>query len=254
MERLRIASWNVAGGKTINSLKRFDFASTDIGYFTNELKQARPDIICLQEIHTKDGEVQAQIFAEQLGMPYVFNTANSPSHIDPDYQLGNAILSRHAFTVAQDTKFPNPSFELRWKDGSLAPDHPKGLQTVDIGDLTIANTQLLPVDIWDYNYRVGCGAELASDIEEIVIDSINHPVIVGGDFNYNHPKEIFPHLYQVYNLAESLPNEITRPTESGEMKTPDHILYSISNFQVIQSEIIPTNTDHYLCIVDFAVI
>ena len=69
------------------------------------------------------------------------------------------------------------------------------------------------------------------------------------DFNFSDPQKVFSIINEL-NLINALPDEGTRPSKDGSKKKSDFIFYS-SEFKLINSGIIETNTDHYLCWAEF---
>lgn len=45
---IRIATWNIGGGRPVQSLKRFDYGSEELDYFAGELAKVEADVIWLQ--------------------------------------------------------------------------------------------------------------------------------------------------------------------------------------------------------------
>jgi len=253
MTNIKVASWNIAGGYPINSLDQFDYSEENINYFSNELKKLNPDIICLQESHTSiDGKrVIAEEIAKNLEMNYVFNISCSPSHINDQYQLSLSIISNKELKDQKIFWFPDPSVELFFSDGKKAITHKKALQIIRVDDFYIANNQMLPVTLFGYSYDDKSeGHKLAEGINE-VMKNIKQPVVWCGDFNFSDPKKIYKTINDL-NLNEALPDKPTRPLKSGEKKTPDHIFYS-SDFKLITSDVVTTNSDHYLCFSEFEI-
>jgi endonuclease/exonuclease/phosphatase family metal-dependent hydrolase len=252
---LRVASWNIAGGHTIASLEHFDYQGEDIAYFSQQLKKQAPDIICLQESHTHlDGSyANTTGIAEYLHMHVIINSANSPSHINSDFQLSNSIISRiKPIDVVQES-YPDPDGTLYWPDGKVADTHKKNLQVVMFETFNIANTQMLPVNLFGFTYDDhDRGAKLVRGINEVMKEIVKPPIIWCGDFNFDEPLKIYPYLEEL-KLAEALPDVTTRPSRDNQKKKSDHILYS-PEFTLIGSEVIPTNTDHFLCIAEFEII
>lgn len=246
---LRIASWNIAGAHKIQSLERFDYSGEDIAYFVDCLKQINPDIVCVQESHTNEQRSNAADIAKLLGMPYVYNVAVSPSHIDSEFQLGNAILSKVALSHVADVQYPYPSFDLFFSDGRPAAVHHKMIQIYKLGDMVIANTQMMPLGIFGASYASGPGAELASSIQQLLIDNLSAPLLLCGDLNFDTPQDIYPELYNTLRLHETLPDVPTRPAKDMAKHTPDHILVS-DGIAVAAADVIEVEADHYLCYAD----
>ena len=250
--KMKIASWNIAGGHTIASLKHLDYNPEDIEYFVDQLKAIDADIVCLQESHTPDDGTQsnAQNIASALGYSYVFNSVSSVSHIESGQKLSTAILSKEPFSNEKRVFYPNPSETLFWEDGRPADTHEKNLQLAGLKNFSVANNQMLPLRLFGLAYddeRVG--SELAKGINEIMAEHVSTPVIWCGDFNWPDPLKLYPHL-QKLNLTEALPDKETRPSIEGAKKRPDHIFYS-PEFSLVASDVVTVNADHYLCWAEF---
>ncbi len=251
--KIKIASWNIAGGHTLSTLKQFDYSSQDISYFIEKIRAVDPDIICLQESHTSDDGLRsnAQEIAQALSYPYVINTVCNPSHIEKGQQLSTAILSKMPFEKQTSVFYPDPSEPLVWKSGRPAGEpHHKNLQVVKVGDFSVANNQMLPLHLFNLAYdQEGVGATMAQGINEIMRVQVTSPVVWCGDFNFDDPFAIYPYLTEL-GLKEALPEGDTRPAVEGAKKRTDHILYS-SEFVCTSSGIEVVNADHYLCWAEF---
>jgi endonuclease/exonuclease/phosphatase family metal-dependent hydrolase len=248
MLKLTVASWNIAGGRPVNSFEQFDYSREDIDYFAEQLLAVNPDIVCLQESHTNANRTIAQELADKLGMNFLFNTTNSPSHVDSNFQLGLAILSKHPFDNQSSYQYPYPSFKLLWKDGREADKHHKALQLANVEGIYVANTQMLPINIWGYDYVKEQGLKYAKEIETTLIKKLETPLIFCGDFNFNQPDDIYSTAFRKLEMKDSLPHgQSTRPSDDGEIRSPDHIFFS-SDFECEEANIIKTKTDHYLCV------
>ena len=247
---MKIVSWNIAGAHPIASLKHLDYLPEDVGYFITEIEKVNPDVVCLQESHTKDdgSKSNAHEIAKALGYEYVFNSPASKSHVEEGFQLSTAILSKEPFRDSKVEFFPNPSEQLYWGDGRPAATHEKNLQVAIFDQFTVANNQMLPLRLFNLSYTEGIGRKLASGVNEVMRNLVDSPVIWCGDFNYDRPLEIYPHM-RVLKLVEALPNVSTRPSMDEVKKTPDHIFYS-PEFRFDDSDVIQTNSDHFLCVAE----
>lgn len=230
----------------MKSLDQFDYDHENIEYFTEQISAFSPDIVCLQEVHTNDDRSVAADIARLMGYEYVYNEVVSPSHIDDDYSLGLAILSREKLTSKKFIRYPYPDFPLYFADGRPAIVHHKGVQIAEWNGITIANTQMLPLPVFGKTYNEGEGAGLARKIDAQLMTLFTTPLIFCGDFNYDSPQLIYPGTYDKLTLGEALPSELTRPNRDGVKKTPDHILYS-KELVVDHAKIMPVEADHYLC-------
>jgi endonuclease/exonuclease/phosphatase family metal-dependent hydrolase len=240
---LKIATWNIGGAHTINSADMFDYDQEDLSYFAEILKPLDLDVICLQESHTKDGSIVSKRLAERLGLPFVFDSPRSPSHIDESYQLANAIISRYPIGNTRHIQLPNPVFELYFQDGKKAKLFQTYVQTARIEGITFANTHLQPLHLFGYSWSEDQGQKLAFDTETVFLESLGTPPLVfAGDFNAPELHKDFPRLMKAFQLKPALDGQ---PTDVKGKKM-DYILYS-PEFAVKRSEVIKTKkSDHFL--------
>lgn len=247
--RIKIVSWNVAGGRKVKSLDQFDYEAEDLNYFASEIKKINPDIVCFQESHSNSSRSISNEIAQFLKIKNVFDSPFSPSHIDSNYQLGVSIIPKFSFIAKNTLQLPYPKFKLYWKNGREADIHHKAMQKVLIEGFNLVNIQLLPLGLWGFDYSKDKGKEFSLEIDK-TLNLLNSPLIFCGDINFDKPDLIYPKLIKRLCLKEALPNLTTRPTKNNSKKTPDHIFYS-PEFLLIDSGIIQTQTDHYLCFAEF---
>jgi endonuclease/exonuclease/phosphatase family metal-dependent hydrolase len=133
---ITIATWNIAGGRPTLSDERFDYDAEDLSYFAEELKMINPDIVALQESHKSDTRSVASELAGKIGLNVCIDEAISPSHIDPEYQLSLAVLSKLGSVHAEDgLRFPYPKFPLTLPNGQPAKRHDKGMQMIELEEV-----------------------------------------------------------------------------------------------------------------------
>lgn len=244
---LKIVSWNIAGGHKAASLDHFDYQGEELEYFAGEISKLTPNIICLQEAHTKGSKSNATDLSELLDIEVIVNSVNSPSHIQRGYSLSNTIFSSLKHISVEENFYPDPKGELFWKDGTKANTHKKNLQYINFGDFNLANNQMLPVRLFGFSYddKEGRGPELVEQINDVMSQIVENPVIWCGDFNYENPLRLYSHMKDL-QLKDALPDRTTRPAKDNDKKKPDHIFYS-PEFSLIEARIIKTKTDHFLC-------
>ena len=241
-DRLKVLTWNIGGAHTVNSSAVFDYDKEDLAYFVEAIKAINPDIICLQESHTNDSDVLASRLAKELGLAYVFDAPRSPSHIDENYQLSNAIISRYPIENTKNILLPDPSFELYFEGGKKARLFHTYLQTATIQGITIANTHLQPLHLFGYSYNKGEGKQFANDTEAVLCSNLNTPLIFAGDFNDPNLFSNFPLLVEKFKLEAALDEQ---PTDIKGNKM-DYILFSkeltLDKAELIKAE----KADHHL--------
>ncbi|HEX8762994.1 MAG TPA: endonuclease/exonuclease/phosphatase family protein [Candidatus Saccharimonadales bacterium] len=245
---MRVVSWNIAGGHKMRSAASlFDYAGLDLDYFIDQLRAVLPDIVCLQETHSRPGESIAADIARALDLPYVYEVAVSPSHIDDRYRLGNAILSRWRLQHVADLTYPFPDFALRFKDGQPAQRHDKMAQLYQLDGVMIANTQMMPFDVFGVDHKHGAGAQNIQQIEQQLLVALHAPLILCGDLNMKNASKILAKLYAKLSLRDVLPPVPTRPLEH-RLKS-DYILVS-PTIMCKKSSVVPAQADHFLCLAD----
>jgi exonuclease III len=246
---LKIATWNIAGGRTLQSLNRFDYSpAEDIDYFCTQLKDLNLDVICLQESHANGVDSLAKRIAARLGMSYVFDTPGCPSHIDSSYRLTTAIISKTVPLNQLSIMLPKPSMELRFRDsGKQVPPLDRYLQVAILDGFTIANIHTEPMGAFGYDYESGQGLELAHQMDDILATTLTQPVLFAADFNIEKPGIALPKTFAALGLQEGLPAQTTTKPHGG---SPDHILYS-PTWTLLDAGVLKTKTDHYLCWAQF---
>jgi endonuclease/exonuclease/phosphatase family metal-dependent hydrolase len=240
---LRVATWNIGGAHTVYSSNIFDYDQEDLAYFAEQLKKLNLDVICLQESHTNSKRVTSKLLAEMLGLPFVFDSPRSPSHISKGYKLANAIISRHPIEDTKHILLPQPPFELYFQNGKKAKLFQTYIQKVQIRGVTFANTHLQPLHLFGYSWSDGEGQKLARNTENVLLKNLRTtPLIFAGDFNAPNLLADFPLLTKSLLLKAALHEQ---PTETKGMKM-DYILCS-PEFEVKSSDVIKTDkSDHYL--------
>lgn len=218
-------------------------------------KDLSPDVICLQEAHSDDANgsnSQAEQIAQALGYNF-FNTALSESHLESGKFLSLAILTKLEIKAPEfiilklGLYFPK-------SDGSLVPEHDKGVQRVHLSQgaktFTLCNVH--------FPYARGFKRDVMEDefkpvraaLARILLEESGNEIIC-GDFNshgYNLD-HIFPELFTKDKLAESFNVKTTTPNGYYQL---DHVLYSPQKFDVESYSLQEVGSDHLACIVDIA--
>ncbi|HSW74553.1 MAG TPA: endonuclease/exonuclease/phosphatase family protein [Candidatus Saccharimonadales bacterium] len=244
---LRVATWNIAAAHKMLSADRFDYSlHQDVAYFAGQLHRLDPDVICLQESEFNTDDSLTHRFAGELGMPYFSETPGCPSHISNGYQLTTAIIAKKPFTNARHVLLPQPTFELRFKhsDEAVQP-YNRYMQLVTFDNFTVGTLHTEPLGAFGRSYEHGEGQHLAHSIDELLVQELETPIIVAADFNMVALVKTLPRFITECRLQEALPSEPTKPQGSH----PDHILFS-PEWQLLQSGIEHTQSDHYLCWAD----
>ena len=246
---MRIATWNIGGGHKIKSLATFDYKENiNTEYFISELKKYDLDVICLQESQHSANKSVAQMLADGLKMPHVFEVPMHPSHIDQGFSLSLAIISRQPFTSTKSFRQPYPAFELFLPNGQPAGQYDKYVQAVELDGIQIANTMTQPLEFLGHPYADEFGAQYAKELSNMFVKTLRRPLIFAGDFNTPDPSTTFADATKHLELADALPNKNTKPHGGGHL---DCIFHS-KDFTVIQSEIVSTESDHFLCWTELA--
>lgn len=250
---LKTLTWNIGGGKIISHeadpTKLASYAEDGLSHIVDILKEQDADIITLQETHKNDSEDMVQNIAEVLGHKYFFHDSTSPSHIDADFRLGHAIISRYPLHNHYFELFKNPHLEVVWEDGSIARSFDKGFTsaTVEIEDtsLGITTTHLVPFRRFGIDPKSEQGKSILLTVEQ-AIQPLSAPWIIQGDFNINEETitSYFPTIFK--NMDEIELKEPTTPKGSRY----DHIIFSgitLTEAKVLNNVL----TDHYPVVTKF---
>ncbi len=251
---MKIISWNIAAGRALASKNHWDYKSENLDYFAKNIQKLNPDIICLQEIHINKKRSIAKEIAQKLNISNIHEVSSNPSHIDSQYDLGLAVLSKYEISNPEIIKLPYPKFKLVFSDSREAKQIDKHIQRVTIKELKVVNTQFQPLGLWKYRYDEGKGFKYSEDINKVLgkIDKID---IFCGDLAMDYPLKVLPVLKDKFHMQEAFKDTNTRPVDKdfiariGKKYIPneiDHILFS-DKLKLIRSGVVKTNTDHLLC-------
>lgn len=241
-EQLRIATWNIGGGRRINSHDTFDYAEhEDEDYIAGELRKVAPDIVCLQESVRSSNVTLSQDLAANLGLGYVYETLNSPSHIAPGAEMTTATLLRSKPNSVTAFPLPYPTFPLALPSGQPAARWDKYIQIPELHGLIIANIFCQPMGCLGTEYDTPNGRRYAQSVETMLLSHLRRPLVLAGDLNFTAASSVYPKLVDILELRDALPYQPTKP-QGGHM---DYILRS-PEITVKSSGVITTQTDHYL--------
>ena len=163
---MRIASWNV------NSVK------ARIGHLVDWLKQAEPDVVCLQEIKCVD-EAFPTAEVEALG----YNVA---THGQKSYN-GVAILSKRPFEVMRGLPGDDADTQSRYIEAEIPTDS---------GALRVASIYLPngnPPLTDKYDYKLAWMDRLIAHAQGLL--ALEEPLVLAGDYN------VIPTAKDVHNPA-----------------------------------------------------
>lgn len=174
---MKIATWNINGIKArIKNLERW-------------LKEADPDIACLQEIKSIDENFPAELF-EEMG----YNVA---VHGQKSFN-GVAILSKKPFDeVTRGLPGDESDEQARYLEAVIS---------VESGVLRVASIYLPngnPVDTEKYPYKLSWMARLKAHAENRL--ALEEPLILAGDYN------VIPTERDVYDASKWLDDALFLP-------------------------------------------
>ncbi len=152
---MRIATWNV------NSLRQ------RLGHLETWLRQAEPDVVCLQEIKCVN---EAFPMAEIEAMGY-----NVAVHGQKTFN-GVAILSRRPFDeVARGLPGDPEDVQARYIEAVI----PNGTGIVRVASIYLPNGN--PVGTEKYPYKLGWMERLATHVRALL--ALEEPLVLAGDYN-----------------------------------------------------------------------
>ncbi|NEW55600.1 MFS transporter, partial [Nocardia cyriacigeorgica] len=257
---LRVATWNIAGGRRLrspddhgedgNTAIPFDYSGIDVAYFAEQLRHIDADVIVVQESEVGPDGSTAQELAALLGYQYVYETVMSPSHMDTRKLLSLAVISRLPIDEANGYKLPGvTTVELRINGQVVAP-HDRFAQVVEIGGITVVNTHPTPLGFFGHSYEDGGGAVHAEEIGQLLRALATGPTVLAADLNTDRPHVVYQQTFDAMGMSPALtPDARTVPGWDG---APDQVLTS-PEFDVAESGISHTDTDHWLVYTHLAV-
>ncbi|PSC02430.1 exodeoxyribonuclease III [Alsobacter soli] len=163
---MRIASWNV------NSVK------ARIGHLVDWLKQAEPDVVCLQEIKCVD-EAFPTAEVEALG----YNVA---THGQKSYN-GVAILSKRPFEVMRGLPGDDADTQSRYIEAEIPTDS----GAVRVASIYLPNGNPPLTD--KYDYKLAWMDRLIAHAQGLL--ALEEPLVLAGDYN------VIPTAKDVHNPA-----------------------------------------------------
>jgi endonuclease/exonuclease/phosphatase family metal-dependent hydrolase len=154
------------------------------------LKSELPDVIVLQESHTRGADAQADTIAQALHMRHVTNAPYDESHIEEGSQLSLAIISKWPLSDIRFELFKNPGFRMTHGAREWYC-HDKGVLSADVtapsGTIRIATTHLVPFKLFGKPLDGEEVRAVLADVDaKLCAHAQSHTAqrsIVTGDFN-----------------------------------------------------------------------
>lgn len=247
---LKIATWNIGGGITGESHQAN--GSPNLAYYGEILGKYQPHLVCLQESHHYDNDTnQTAELAKSLGYQYAYSTPISVSHLESDANLALGLISKYPIVSSRYTEFENPGLTAIGPRGEEWNLFDKGYCTYIIdagwGVFSVLNAHCFPLHYFSANateerFRHVWKA-LTYGLESA---RTNTPCLAAIDLNFDDisillETELTPHRFT--NAINNMPT-----TPKGIQQ--DYLLYT-PEFCLLTVSIIPTKSDHHLCIVEF---
>lgn len=244
---MRIATWNVHCGLFEPPLQDSD------EYLAECLRAVSADIVCLQELALPERGKRA--FAQQLahraGYGHVEVVALSRSHLT-DALMGLAILSRRPLGAASGHILPNPMLVGTNRHGQPIVSHDKGLLRVEVDwhgvPVSILCAHLFPFHRFDVTPRAEVLDPAREAFQQQLAAATTRPSVICGDMNVGNIDDFLPRAREAFGLHSPIHGP-TRP----DGRAHDHILHS-AHLSSSWTRIIPTRSDHHLCVTELQVL
>lgn len=253
---IKILTWNINGGSSTldydknNEIEYFYSSSL---FIANAIKKINPDIVCLQEVHIKDGVYsQTKQIADLLNFKHYSECAFDNTHLidDCNLKIGISVISNSTIIYSKKIDLPNPHISSMQKNGDVWKTHNKGILKVQIFKfgykINILNLHLLPFHRFEKNLtdKVVQNSWLAVD-EKLNLHTDNF-TIIAGDFNQNSIITLLPTLFN--NPKNFVDTKFNSNTHNNTYF--DHIVFSddfkfSDNFVFSEIKI----SDHYPCLI-----
>jgi endonuclease/exonuclease/phosphatase family metal-dependent hydrolase len=185
--KLKILSWNIWQGKHLSEIIEF-------------LKNAKADVIALQEVIVKDDKNTAEVIAKELGYVYAYYPAVEQNYFG--CQQGNAIVSRYPITEQKVHILSNESLYV-----NTAETEPR---------IAVETTLLVDdINIKVFSVHLAYSHEFQpSHMRELQVDNLlkvlpKTSAILMGDFN-SHPDN--PIIGKLDTMMKNADLKLTEPT------------------------------------------
>jgi endonuclease/exonuclease/phosphatase family metal-dependent hydrolase len=244
---LKFATWNIGGG--ILGESHQENGQPTLDYHIALIKQHEPDIICLQEAHSYDGQREGQVeyIARHAGYPHVVSYPISPSHMDKEAYLSLGILSRYPIKNPTYKQFPNPGLSSTGPHGAKWILFDKGYveSIIDLGTRTLGlvNAHCFPLH---YFGAKPTEPRFASMWEMLAVDLLGmaklSPTLAAIDLNYEPIEELLGRVLSPQEYLNAFEDTPTIPKGTQQ----DYIIYD-HTLQLITTLVKPTSADHSYC-------
>lgn len=254
--KIKTMQWNIGGGWIRNEEDPSDQPSSysieNLDYIIEKISEFKPDIITLQETHANGSQNQTEDIAKTLDYQYFVNDVYDKSHIDENFGLGAAIISRFKILEHDFRFYYNPKLKITHKDEEFI-SHDKGVATcvleIDGQRVEVKSSHAIPFRKLEMSQTDKRVRRIIESMEKHLAPRLDK-VLIQGDLNQNSEslKQVFPGLFKNPNLLEILQKQVTTPRG----RKYDHILYrGIKN---LNSKVDNTAlTDHFPIISEFEV-
>jgi endonuclease/exonuclease/phosphatase family metal-dependent hydrolase len=242
---IRIGTWNILGRKNYHQ-----GGSAGVGAIASVLADHTVDVLCLQEVHFFGGRPEPQVTEElhEAGLTELVTEPLSPSHLDPQAQLGILIASRHPITGKRTFRLPNPGISAQVR-GATWTMHDKGLLGATV--LPEGNE---PVEVYTLHlfpfFEFGI-AEAHQHVREMwqefwryVDGEVGHgPMVLAGDFNHqNRSSAARRWSGQPWRFCFD-----RRPTTENGLSLDD---IAVNRPVGVRTQVTPTFSDHRLAVAE----
>ena len=192
---IKAVSWNIGGAKLLapgsDPTRLASYRVDGLDLIIDWLRRADVDLIALQEAHSSQQVDQVAQIAAGLGYQYFIHDPVSESHIDPDCQLGNGLISRHPIIDHRAGLFANPRLRAVWEDGTIVQNFDEGYSSgwLEIGGtrLLVVNLHLLPLRRFKLELDSDPARVILADVVACLnqLDQPGAKLLLQGDFNIN---------------------------------------------------------------------
>ena len=250
---MKIATWNICSGISINDYKGEFFdkeksANIDdvcLNEIAKLIKENEIDVIALQEVITTPSFEYLNKLSSLSGLKYFKMFENSPCHLVENSNFGIAILSKYPLEIVKKEFFKNPNLTKQTAKG-LYKTHDKGFLCVKVcstDPFNFLTLHMLPFHRFDSH-----ALEFKEYFENFQDFVQENNVVACGDFNVVEGKEKLVQLLDRLSESHNFTfDEITTfdNKKCANMLIPKTITFS--GKQIIKSE---ETSDHFLCVMN----
>jgi endonuclease/exonuclease/phosphatase family metal-dependent hydrolase len=208
-------------------------------------------VVCIQEAHEYRDKKPSQVhhLARLAGYKHAYSVPVSASHLEDNAKLSLGILSMYPIGVPNFTAFPLPALSAIGPTGENWIMHEKGILSVAVQlpdvSITLVNVHCFPFHYFESQAAEKRFASIWQTLVRVLLGAVARgPTIACIDLNSPQIEFLLEDALLEGRFVVGFPPQLT--TSMGVQQ--DFIVVDQA-FEVAVAQVVPTRSDHFLCLV-----